>query len=172
MTSIKTMNDDIHKVSLYCNDTRHSIIAPLHLNVSNDCKCDKHIYNCYDCVQYFNLTQHLQVWDNNVYTLNIYPVYTDESSDEHVYIRPKMLTINMQRCIISFTLSNAKKTVSIYHPVIAFTFDLSSNCSARAGTTFFVGVQILQFDFSKELEINLSDKGNKCRLCGHNACHE
>eukprot|EP01084_Bolivina_argentea_P303979 524915_1 len=136
-----------------------NINALIQLNPSKDnCLCVS--YHCRNCYQYFDSKRYLTLKHNHIFELKLSPIYYDSN----VLILPKMITIPLQRCIISF--NDFDKTVTDDKPMVNFTFSLSNNCYSRIGTNFSLNITSPALNIFKQLIITIvNNSTRKCKIC-------
>eukprot|EP01084_Bolivina_argentea_P030098 55817_1 len=153
----------MYPMIFYSDETMDGIYADIVLNTSNDsCICNTTIYNCHSCWQHFDLKHYLSLPDNDVMELKFIAI----SKHFHALILPKYITIQLQRCIISFmdlVLSTAGN-----NPAINFTFALSSNCYSRVDTEYSLSITASSLNLFAKLFIkivtNTTKTGKVCYM--------
>ena len=110
-------------------------------------------YNCASCSCQFNLTHHLTIEDNNINDINCTLLPADSSMD--ILILPNILSIELQRCHISFKNTNPFSNSDT--PLIRFTFLFQTkNCYLRRKPLYSVSISSQAAKIDKELVINIT----------------
>eukprot|EP01084_Bolivina_argentea_P205047 350305_1 len=152
------------------NDIANKINISMILDTSKDhCACKD--YNCAECYQHLNLSDH------------IFPIHINSNSlrfvvkhgyNFDVLFLPEHIDIKLERCNISVQLQNS--TTTNINPLIPFHFLLSQNCFVRLGEIFVVNITTLSLNISKQLRISVDDKGIKsseiCDIKNENDCFD
>eukprot|EP01083_Nonionella_stella_P042926 115879_1 len=154
--------NDIYPVFLYTSSTTNNINASIVLNTSDDhCICSE--YNCRNCYQHFSLSQYLSPLDSHVNELQFVPNYY-YSDDSDILLLPNLITIGLQRCIISL---NSRNSMTNYtNPSIEIKYNLSCNCYSRIEQTFVFNITSPLVNISDVVSINVHDNGMiHCQIC-------
>eukprot|EP01084_Bolivina_argentea_P217774 369701_1 len=143
-------------IQFYCNQTetiiKHTILINKQLN---DCICNINSYNCYECHQYFNLGEYLQVADNHLDILH-FTLLSSPTNNEDILILPNFITIALQRCHITFT--NINPISDSDNPLLRFTYLINSpNCFSRTGSNFSLRIISSTATINKLMTLYIND---------------
>eukprot|EP01083_Nonionella_stella_P039233 106707_1 len=171
---------DTYRLWIFSDNIAQTINDTIVLNTVEDaCNCNEIGYKCFGCEQHFNLWNHLTVEDNNVNSLQFH--MTAHVSETNItLILSDVFTINLQRCSISFTISDSAADYN--DNAIKFTYDLSQNCYDRVAKTFSISVIETHFDIHKDMLLTIEPNHisyaevcgqgstTECNVCSNNEC--
>ncbi len=124
---------------LFSNDTSTTVNTSISLNVLNDhCICSETIYNCHNFEQHFDLKNELSIADNDINILRFYAIPDFLDNNFNPLILPQYITIQLQRCNISFEQLSCISTND--NPPLNFSYSLSPNCYSRNIKNFYVTI--------------------------------